>query len=142
MKLVAYGSLINKSSLEETLGRDVAYELIAIKDYARIFDAPFGEYAFLNLTNIPGAQFEAACFSIKQSELSKFEVREAGSILLEIKPDHFAFVSPAQKCKNLPVLQSYIDVCEKGCNLLGISLWTSTIRPKTIINDRANPLYP
>ncbi len=54
---------------------------------------------------------------------------------------YFAFIWPEQYCKILPVLQSYIDVCEKGAEQLKIDIWRNIIKPDVIEDDRRNPRY-
>ncbi len=142
MNIVAYGSLVNKISLQATLGREVEYKLVEIEGFTRIFNAPFGKYAFLNLTKKSKASMLVAYFYINKNELCKFEIREAGSKLVEVKPKYYAFVWPSRYCQLLPALQSYIDICEDGCITLGLDFWKNTILPQKIINDRNNPRYP
>lgn len=141
MKIIAYGSLLNKSSLEATLGRRVVLKRIVVPGYKRVFNAPFGGYAFMNLEKSPGSQIEAAYFEVDWTELVKFSEREAGSKLLEILPGYWAFMWPRSQCRKLPVLQSYIEFCLEGCRLLNVSLWSGTKKPDLIIDDSQNSLY-
>lgn len=141
MKVLAYGSLQNKRSLEATLNRRASYGIVEVKGYQRVFNAPFGDYAFLNLQPNSESTFECAYFEIDESELYKFDVREAGSILTEVMPGYYAFIWPEVNCKELPVLQSYIDICENGAKDQDVNLWQGTISPEKVINDLLEPMY-
>ncbi len=141
MKIIAYGSLQNRQSLEATLGRSVTYGRTKVIGYEKVFNAPFGNYAFLNLRKNTSASFTCVYFTIQPGELCKFKDREAGSVLAEIMPDFWAFVWPESYCRALPVLQSYIDVCEKGYAQNTLDFWRSTVTPKTFVNDRKQPIY-
>lgn len=141
MKVLAYGSLQNRQSLEATLNRRASYGTVEVKGYQRVFNAPFGDYAFLNLQPNSESTFKCAYFEIDENELYKFDVREAGSTLTEVMPGYYAFIWPEGNCKELPVLQSYIDVCEKGAVKLGVKLWQGTMSPKEIMNDLLEPIY-
>ncbi len=141
MNIIAYGSLLNKQSLETTLQRKTKLNKIILPDYERIFNAPFGEYSFLNLQKNKTSYIETAYFVLKENEIAKFKEREAGSDLIEVLPMYFAFIWPEQYCKILPVLQSYIDICEKGAEQLKIDIWRNIIKPDVIEDDRRNPRY-
>jgi hypothetical protein len=141
MNIIAYGSLMNKKSLEKTLKRKIQLSKVILTGYERIFNAPFGEYAFLNLQKNKNNSIEVAYFIIKENELKKFAKREEGSELIEVTDNYFAFIWPSNKCKELPVLQSYLDVCEKGAEELEINIWKGAIMPFKIINDKSNPFY-
>lgn len=141
MNIIAYGSLTNLPSLAKTLGREVEYGLVFIKGYERVFNAPFGKYAYLNLKKNKSTQFVAAYFTITKSEITCFDEREKGSRLVEVKPGYFAFVWSEEKCRDLPVLQSYIEVCKAGAGDLGIDFWESTKIPSQIIDDLTDPKY-
>ena len=131
MKIIAYGSLMNQTSLEKTLRRPANLCKIIVPEFGRVFNAPFGLYAYLNLQKMPG-QMEAAIFEMAQSELRKFDVREAGAELVEIIPEYFTFIWPKDYCLNLPVLQEYIDICLEGAASLDISFWLNTRKPLQI----------
>lgn len=141
MKIIAYGSLMNKKSLFKTLSKKVKIKKIDIQNFERVFNAPFGDFAYLNLRAKTGGKIEACYFEIGKKDLSEFLKREEGSNLVEIMPGFFAFVWPKEKCAKLPVLLSYIKTCEAGAKNLGIDFWSGTTRPKKIVNDLANPLY-
>lgn len=141
MNIIAYGSLLNKQSLETTLQRKTKLNKIIIPRYERIFNAPFGEYSFLNLQKNKTSFIETAYFVLKENEIEKFKEREAGSDLVEVLPTYFAFIWPEQYCNTLPVLQSYIDVWAKGAEQLKIDIWKNTIKPVVIEDDRKNPRY-
>lgn len=141
MKIIAYGSLMNQKSLGKTLRRSVKLKKTNISGWCRIFNAPFDGYAFLNLRRVRGKTIEAAYFSISQNELKLFEKREKGSDLVEVKNGFFAFIWPGNKTKSLPVLESYLDVCEKGARRLRIDFWRNTAKPNNIINDLQHPKY-
>ena len=141
MKIIAYGSLQNKASLEATLGRPVWYEVITIEGYQKVFNAPFGDYAFLNLHENQGSSFNCLYFEIESSELTKFAEREAGSNLIEIMPGYWAFVWPTVYCRALPVLQSYISICEIAARQNNLDFWEGTVQPKKVINDKDKTLY-
>jgi hypothetical protein len=141
MKIIAYGSLMNRKSLEKTLGREVNLRKTKICGYARIFNAPFGRFAFLNLTRLRRSKTEVGYFEILPIELRFFADREAGSNLIEVKKNYFAFVWPKSKCIKLPVLASYIRVCEQGAENLGVDFWQNTTRPQKVTDDLQNPLY-
>jgi hypothetical protein len=141
MKIIAYGSLMNQKSLEKTLGRPAKLTNITLKGWARVFNAPFDGYAFLNLQQSPGKTIKVAYFEIYADEIAKFAKREAGSDLVEVKKGYFAFVWPAGKCQTLPVLQSYIDICRQGAVDLEIDFQNNTILPIKILDDRQAPKY-
>lgn len=141
MKIVAYGSLQNKVSLEATLGRPVSYDVITVEGYQKVFNAPFGDYAFLNLQKNVESSFDCLYFDIDPTELDKFAVREAGSELVEIMPSYWAFIWPSDYCRDLPVLKSYIDVCEVAAKQNELYLWQGAVLPCEVINDTQKPLY-
>lgn len=141
MKLIAYGSLMNQTSLAETLGRQAKLRKIQVMGYQRVFNAPFDDYAFLNLTPARNESIDAAYFYLDRTELPLFAEREAGSSLVEILPGYFAFIWGCPSSTELPVLQSYIEVCVAGANTLGIDFWRGLIPPGQIVNDTRRPLY-
>lgn len=141
MNIITYGSLMNQKSLEKTLQRDAKLLTITLPKANRIFNAPFGDYAFLNLELGGKDSIEAAYFELDKNEIEKFSEREKDSELIEVVKGMYAFVWPAAYCRELPVLQSYIDVCESGCRDLGIDLWSGMKMPQKIIDDSRQPLY-
>lgn len=141
MKIIAYGSLQNKESLQATLERPVSYEAIEVRGYQKVFNAPFGGYAFLNLEEKQNSSFQCLYFEIQPDELSKFDEREAGSELIEIMPGYWAFVWPTNYCRNLPVLKSYIEVCQDAAQQNKFDFWQGTQQPKEILDDKTRPLY-
>lgn len=141
MNIIAYGSLMNKASLEKTLQRPVVLKKIEIPNYKRTFNAPFGDYAFLNLVAAPEGRIEAAYFTLEESELDFFTDREAGSQLVEVVPDYYAFIWPNVYCKSLPVLASYMAVCRSGAERLSINFDMGLGQPKSIVDDTMQPLY-
>ncbi len=142
MKIIAYGSLLNLKSLEKTLGRKTTLIPIEVAGVERIFNAPFGEYSFLNLKFNKFSVIGAAYFELTEREVGKFSEREAGSKLRVVMKGYYAFCWNGRTDKNLPVLQSYIDVCVSGAASLGVEFWKNTKRPTLVINDLARPLYP
>ena len=94
---------------------------MTLNDYARIFNAKFGDFAYLNIQKIPGQKIEAGYFEITSSEVKLFRKCEAGSLLVEIKPGYFAFIWPEYLTAELPVLFSYINTCVNGANELKIN---------------------
>lgn len=141
MNIIAYGSLMNKTSLEKTLKRPAELYKIVIPGYSRIFNAPFGSYSFLNLLADPKATIEGAYFTLRESEIKLFADREAGSNLVEILPNYYAFIWPTDYCKTLPVLRSYLSACQKGAQDLGVNFKTGLRAPDEIVDDSAEPLY-
>lgn len=141
MKIIAYGSLLNEQSLGKTLKRSADIKKIYIPNYRRVFNAPFGKYSYLNLAYKQKSILEAAYFYVADNELDLFLDREAGSQLKEILQGFFAFFWPDINCRTLPVLRSYIKICEDGAKSLGIDFWQGTITPKEIIEDGSKPLY-
>lgn len=142
MKIVAYGSLMNQNSLEKTLQRSAQLITVTVPNVQRVFNAPFGDYAFLNLAFVEDNSIEAAYFELDKEEIEKFNQRERGSELVEVMAGMYAFVWPKAYCKDLPVLQSYIDFCQTGCRELNINFWPGTQQPQVIFDDAKKPLYP
>jgi hypothetical protein len=143
VNIVAYGSLMHRHSLEATLGRPATLTKITIPGWRRVFDAAFGDgFAYLNLRPALRTQVEAAYFTLDGAELRLFAQREEGSDLTEVLPGYHAFVWPRERCRDLPVLCSYIDICRRGAAELGVSLSAGTTWPSTVHNDSAAPLYP
>jgi hypothetical protein len=143
VNVVAYGSLMHRQSLEATLRRPAPLTKITIPGWRRVFNAAFGDgFAYLNLRPAPGGQVEAACFTLEAAELRLFAEREEGSELTEVLPGCHAFVWPRDRCRDLPVPRSYIEVCRRGAAELGISLCAGTAWPVAIHDDAAAPLYP
>ncbi|HUN31786.1 MAG TPA: gamma-glutamylcyclotransferase family protein [Trebonia sp.] len=143
MNIVAYGSLMSQSSLEATLRRPAPLTKVTIGGWRRTFDAAFPDgFAYLNLRPAPGSQIEAAYFTLEAAELALFAEREEGANLTEVARGYQAFVWPRERCRPLPVLCSYIDICRRGAAELGISLSTGTTWPSAIHDDTAAPLYP
>jgi len=95
---------------------------------------------YLNLRPVPGAILEAGYFELDAAELEVFDEREAGSELVEVMSAYFAFWSMAY-CRELPVLRSYIDVCRRGADELGIDFTVGTDWPEVVVDDTANPIY-
>lgn len=141
MKIIAYGSLMSQKSLEKTLKRPTKLIKIRLCGWTRVFNAPFDGYAFLNLQKSDGETIETAYFKINPDEIAKFAEREAGSDLTEVKPGYFAFIWSTDKCQNLPVLQSYVNICEQGAISLKINFWIGTRKPKKTVDDQKNPKY-
>ena len=141
MTILAYGSLMNQKSLEKTLQRKTQLTPITVPNTQRRFNAPFGDYAFLNIGFDDNCSIEAAYFELGSNEVGKFAEREEGAELIEVLPSMYAFIWPVEYCQELPVLQSYIDVCTSGCRELGISFWPGTNMPEKIIDDSSRPLY-
>jgi hypothetical protein len=141
MNIIAYGSLMNQSSLERTLKRPALLTKTTISGWKRVFNAPFDNYAFLNISREPGMTIEAGSFELNPSELTLFTEREAGSVLAEALPGYFAFVWPDDYCQSLPVLLSYINVCANGAQELGINFTLGLVWPCSVINDTNNPAY-
>jgi hypothetical protein len=140
MKIIAYGSLMNQTSLERTLDRPARLSRTVVSGYERIFNAPFGDYGFLNLRQNMNASIEAAYFELEAGELDKFAEREKGSSLIEVTPGYFAFIWD-RPVDGLPVLKSYIDVCLVGARQLTISFWPGMVKPALILDDRNDPIY-
>ncbi|MDB5179153.1 MAG: hypothetical protein JWN01_1096 [Patescibacteria group bacterium] len=141
MNIIVYGSLMKQASLEATLGRTAVLTKVTVPGYNRVFNAPFDNYAFLNLQFAVDAYIEAAYFELKPAEIANFGEREAGSELVEVKPGFFAFIWPADYVAELPVLQSYVNFCEEGASVLGIDMRQGFITPQTIVDDTLKPLY-
>jgi gamma-glutamylcyclotransferase (GGCT)/AIG2-like uncharacterized protein YtfP len=142
MKILAYGSLMNSSSLERLLDRKATLKPLTVIGYARIFNVPFFGYAYLNLTKQPGLVLEGAYFEIDDPELEKFAEREAGSDLIEVVPGIFAFIWTESLIEECPVLQTYIDFVSNSATQLGLNIQKGWIKPKIIIDDRQIPKYP
>jgi hypothetical protein len=141
--IVAYGSLMHRLGLEATLRRPATLTKITIPGWRRVFDAAFPDgFAYLNLRAAPGSQIEAAHFPLEAAELALFAQREEGADLVEVAPGYHAFVWPRERCRDLPVLGSYLDICRRGASELGISLSAGTTWPATIHDDAAAPRYP
>jgi hypothetical protein len=141
MNIIAYGSLMDLNSLETTLGRPATLTKISVRGVRRVFNAPFGRYAFLNLQTDQTSFIEAAYFTLAPLELRKFNRREAGSVLQVLQPGYFAFVWPQSISEELPVLQSYLNICTTAAAKLAINMSIGLIKPKVILNDTINPLY-
>jgi hypothetical protein len=141
MKLIAYGSLMSKPSLRQTLTRTATLKPIRLSGWRRVFDAPFDGYAFLNLKRDPRANIEAAYFEISDHELILFAEREAGSQLVEVMPEFYAFVWPQSYCQILPALRSYIQLCELAAKRLKLNFAVGLDQPAVVIEDLSNPLY-
>jgi hypothetical protein len=141
MKIVAYGSLMSRSSLESVVHRPSSLSKIIIPGWKRVFNAPFDGYAFLNLQPTSGGKIEAVYFEIDPAELQLFSVREAGAELVEIVPGFYAFVWPAEYCRELPALRSYIDICSDAARELGINFTVGLDWPRTVVDDTKNPEY-
>jgi len=132
---------MNRSSLESTLGRSAPLATMAFPGWRRVFNAPFDDYSYLNLRPVPGAITEAAYFELDAAELGLFDEREAGSELIELTSAYFAFVWPAACCRELPVLRSYINVCRRGADELGVDFTAGTDWPALVVDDTADPIY-
>jgi len=132
---------MNKDSLKKTLERDAILCKLVIPGYRRVFNAPFGSYAFLNLEKCDARSTEVLYFTIDRRELKLFQERERGSKLVEIRKGYYAFVWPEEKCAKLPVLQSYVDICSEGASNMGIDFWKNTVKPSKIVDDRKSPRY-
>lgn len=142
MNIVAYGSLMKQSSLESAVQRPALLRKITVTGWKRVFNAPFDDYAFLNLQRAPGVEIEAAYFELEPAEVELFAEREAGAELVEVKAGFFAFVWPQDYCRDLPALRSYIDVCSEGASELGIDFTVGTDWPQTVVDDTRDPIYP
>jgi hypothetical protein len=141
MKIVAYGSLMNRISLERTMKRPVKLSEIIISGYRRIYNAPFDGFSYLNIQYQQGITMEAAYFALHADEIELFKEREAGSLLVGVLPGYFAFQWPLTLCKELSVPRSYITICEQGARELGINMWKGTLLPKEITEDTGDPVY-
>jgi hypothetical protein len=142
VNVVAYGALMHRPSLEATLRRPARLNRLTIPGWRRVFDAAFPDgLAYLNLRPALSTQIQAAWFNVAEPELRLFADREAGSDLVEVLPGFHAFVWPEARCREFPVLSSYVDICRRGAKALGIDLAQGTTWPATIRNDSANPAY-
>ncbi|GEM_PF-2470542 len=141
MNIVAYGSLMNQASLNTTLQRPTLLTKLVVPGVARIFNAPFGEFNYLNLETDVASSIEAAYFTITQSELTKFAERESGSIVIEIMSGYFVFIWPSKSPRTLPVPRSYIDLCRSGAKDLNINFDRGLIIPRNIFDDQLEPVY-
>lgn len=141
MKIVAYGSLMSRSSLESVVRRPSSFGKIIIPGWKRVFNAPFDGYAFLNLQPTPDCKIEAVYFELDPTELQLFDVREAGAELVEVVPGFYAFVWPDDYCRDLPALRSYIDICSQAARELGIDFTVGLDWPETVVDDTENPEY-
>jgi len=143
VNVIAYGSLMYRQGLEWTLGRSAALTKITIPGWQRVFDAAFEDgFAYCNLRRSPGSRIEAAYFTLEAAELDRFAEREEGSRLTEVLPGYHAFVWSGERCRELPVLCSYIDICRRGAAELCVRLSLGTEWPATIHDDTAAPMYP
>lgn len=142
LNIVAYGSLMKQSSLDSAVHRPTPLRKITIIGWKRVFNAPFDDYAFLNLHRAPGVEIEAAYFDLAPAELELFAEREAGAELVEVKAGFFAFVWPQDVCRDLPTLRSYLDVCSEGATELGIDFMVGMDWPQTVVDDTHDPIYP
>jgi hypothetical protein len=142
LKIIGYGSLLSRSSLESTLRRPAPLTKTTVTGWRRVFNAEFGGYAFGNLRRDPEAIIEAAFFELAAAEVDLFADREKGSELAEVAPGYFAFVWPDGRCRDLPVLRSYIDVCRRGAGEMGIDIERGTDWPGVVVDDSAAPAYP
>jgi hypothetical protein len=142
MKIIAYGSLMNRSSLESVVGRPAPLSKVVVPGWQRIFNAPFDPYAFLNIRPVLGSTIEAAYFELDPAELGLFAEREAGSELVAAVPGFHAFVWPESDCRELPVLRSYLDFCCDAAVQVGVSFTASLVWPTTVVDDTDDPQYP
>ena len=141
MYIIAYGSLMDSAQLSQTLGRTAQLRLIILNGVARIFNAPFAGYAYLNLRFDPNSSVEAAWFMLQPSELVKFAEREAGSVLSEVAPGYYAFVWPNPPSTALETPRSYLELCQTAAIRLGIDFEIGLIRPARIAEDLNEPIY-
>jgi hypothetical protein len=142
MKVVAYGSLMHRPSLEATLRRPAALTRITIPGWRRVFNAPFPDgLSYLNIAPALSGQIEAGYFTVEAAELPLFADREAGSELVEVMSGYHAFVWPRPAWRELPVLRSYLEVCRQGADGLGVSLELGTTGPAVVHDDSAGPQY-
>jgi hypothetical protein len=142
MKVVAYGSLMHRPSLEATLRRPAALTRITVPGWRRVFNAPFPDgLSYLNIAPALSGQIEAGYFIAEPAELPLFADREAGSELVEVMSGYHAFVWPRDAWRELPVLRSYLQVCREGAAGLGVSLELGTSWPAVVRDDSASPLY-
>lgn len=141
MKIIAYGSLLNVKSMAITFEELKTLRKINLPGFGRIFNAPFGQYSYLNLREGKNLQIEAAYFEVDNNQLKILKKREAGAELVEVMPGFFAFIWRGKYCKKKPVLASYIKVCEDGAQNLGVNFWEGTIKPLKIVNDLKKSLY-
>ena len=141
MKIIAYGSLMNRSSLESVVGRPAPLSTIVVSGWKRVFNAAFDGYAFLNLRPAADSMIEAAHFELDSTELELFAEREEGAQLVEVVPGFHAFVWSETYCRELPVLRSYLDVCSHAAGGLGINFAVGLDWPRTVVDDTKNPQY-
>jgi hypothetical protein len=143
MKIIAYGSLMHRPSLEATLRRPAALAPVTVPGWRRVFNAPFPDgLSYLNIQPALSSQIEAGYFTAAEAELPLFADREAGSELVEVMAGYHAFVWPPDACRELPVLRSYLDVCRQGAAGLGVNLDLGTTWPAVVHDDIACPRYP
>jgi hypothetical protein len=142
MKIVAYGSLMHRPSLEATLRRPAALTRVTIPGWRRVFNASFPDgLSYLNIQPALSSQIEAGHFTVEAAELPLFADREAGSELVEVMSGYHAFVWPRNAWRELPVLRSYLEVCRQGAASLGINLDLGITWPAVVRDDTVSPLY-
>jgi hypothetical protein len=142
MKVVAYGSLMHRPSLEATLRRPAMLTPVTLPGWRRVFNAPFPDgLSYLNIQPALSSQIEAGYFTVEPAELPLFADREAGSELVEVMSGYHAFVWPPGAWRELPVLRSYLEVCRQGAAGLGISFSLGTTWPAVVCDDAASPRY-
>lgn len=141
MKVIAYGSLLSRASLESVVKRPAPLSKVIVPGWKRVFNAAFDPYGYANILLAAESTIEGAYFELDPAEVRLFDEREAGSELIEVMPGFLAFVWPEEYCRELPVLQSYLAVCTGGAAEAGVDFARGTDWPGAVVDDSADPWY-
>ena len=149
MKVFAYGSLLDKDSAGNALGRSVeARDLVPVclRGFRRtwgVVERVFSEYldrevvaAFLDIRRAPGEVVNGAVFSLTAGELARLEQREKNYLVIDVSRAIEPFgtqlraerivsfcgkrsLRPEEVTGEVVVLAKYIERVQRACLLLG-----------------------
>ena len=77
MKVIAYGSLLSRASLESVVDRPAPLSKVIVPGWKRVFNAAFDSYGFANIQADAASTIEAAYFELDPAEVRLFAEREA-----------------------------------------------------------------
>jgi len=157
--IFSYGSLINKDSLELTIGKDKASEAktVVLEGYARGWrnHVHHENRTGLGIIEKQGAQVNGIVFEVDEDYFIELDKREYGFERRRLNTDGVVdgilwayFVKdPNVPTDEYPVALTYIDTVLAGCLTQGEEFTREFVRLTVnweypIINDRDDPIFP
>jgi len=139
IKIIGYGSLVSKSSLQKTVKNHSNFQFVWVHDYKRVFDiqSPKKLYepwdtdvAVLNIEKEDGAKFNAIVFEVSVDDFHKLIEREKSYHLVKVRyndyetdkgeGEAYMFIGIEEYIhKNINPNTRYFHTCHKAAHDVG-----------------------